>query len=119
MDEGRCPKCGYTKRDCQIHGDHHLCDGPGPPGWKKPKGKEIADLKAEVERLRGLVDTLCQAAHIVDHRAHAYFDEWGANHEDPDCPQDDICSCIGMQLGDALVLLRKRAEDARAALEEK
>lgn len=22
----RCPECGYTRDDCQTHGDHHLCE---------------------------------------------------------------------------------------------
>jgi hypothetical protein len=27
-----CPKCGYTQADCDLHGDHWRCDGPGPGG---------------------------------------------------------------------------------------
>lgn len=27
---GHCPKCGYTAKDQEIHGDHHLCDGKIP-----------------------------------------------------------------------------------------
>lgn len=29
-DEPRCPKCGYSKKDAQLHGDHHLCSGRIP-----------------------------------------------------------------------------------------
>lgn len=38
--EPRCPRCGYTALDAQIHLDHHLCDGEipksgGPDGSKE------------------------------------------------------------------------------------
>jgi hypothetical protein len=26
----RCPKCGYSKADAQLHMDHHLCHGKIP-----------------------------------------------------------------------------------------
>ena len=31
-----CPSCGYTSRDQEVHGDHHLCDGPG---WQNRDGE--------------------------------------------------------------------------------
>jgi len=30
----RCPDCGYTQEDAEIHGDHYLCKNKAPP-WKK------------------------------------------------------------------------------------
>lgn len=30
-DDTRCPDCGYTKRDAEIHMDHHLCENKTPP----------------------------------------------------------------------------------------
>lgn len=30
-DVPRCPKCGYTREDCLILGDHRLCGEPWPP----------------------------------------------------------------------------------------
>lgn len=32
--EPHCPKCGYTKTDALINGDHYLCSGK-IPGWRK------------------------------------------------------------------------------------
>lgn len=30
----RCPTCGYTKEDAQIHMDHHLCKNAGNAPWE-------------------------------------------------------------------------------------
>ncbi len=35
-----CPKCGYTKEDQAIHGDHYLCTGTIPGTKKKPAPPE-------------------------------------------------------------------------------
>ena len=34
----RCPHCGYSKQDAQIHADHHLCKkGRDNPPWKNER----------------------------------------------------------------------------------
>lgn len=30
----RCPNCGYTQQDAELHADHHLCRNQNPP-WRK------------------------------------------------------------------------------------
>ena len=30
----RCPDCGYTQQDAELHLDHHLCKNQNPP-WRK------------------------------------------------------------------------------------
>lgn len=59
-DEPRCPKCGYTEWDCIDHGDHHLCDGPGPvgdpdgdvdDGEEEPPDEVIARLGGQLNRV--------------------------------------------------------------------
>ena len=35
-DTSKCPTCGYTKRDAQMHMDHHLCKNDGNAPWQKP-----------------------------------------------------------------------------------
>lgn len=40
--EARCPFCGYTKRDAQIHMDHHLCkQGRDNPPWKDEREDRV------------------------------------------------------------------------------
>ena len=31
----RCPKCGYSQQDADLHGDHYLCDGAIPTGERE------------------------------------------------------------------------------------
>lgn len=31
IEPPRCPNCGYTRWDCQLHGDHRLCGEDDPP----------------------------------------------------------------------------------------
>lgn len=33
-DATRCPDCGYTQQDAELHADHNLCKNRNPP-WKK------------------------------------------------------------------------------------
>ena len=39
MAESRCPVCGYTKRDAQIHGDHRLCKNSRNAPWERKRGR--------------------------------------------------------------------------------
>jgi len=42
-DVPRCPKCGYSRKDCEIHMDHHLCGEPTPPAPSPAGPDALAD----------------------------------------------------------------------------
>ena len=45
----QCPKCGYTKEDAQIHGDHHLCSGKIPIDKEEQK-RLLIEMMREDEK---------------------------------------------------------------------
>ena len=49
----RCPECGYSKEDCDIHMDHHLCKGPGPA-----EQSTYMAARAEADRLRTALEQI-------------------------------------------------------------
>jgi hypothetical protein len=53
--QARCPFCGYTKQDAQIHMDHHLCkQGRGKAPWDSQRDERIThdynDRISDVDR---------------------------------------------------------------------
>lgn len=47
--EPECSTCGYTRRDCRLHGDHHLCEESDPGSSRS----EFIDLWNSINKARG------------------------------------------------------------------
>lgn len=45
----RCPKCGYTRKDQQIHGDHYLCTGTIPKPSRRALRRHKPELPGETK----------------------------------------------------------------------
>ena len=95
MGESHCKTCGYTKRDAQIHGDHHLCKNSGNAPWEKNRKAEAQKALAYdnlVKTALALVEAmetchLCKGQVIVEegpiHCEDCSFD--CDEHEQPSC----------------------------------
>lgn len=61
MSELRCPDCGYSQEDADIHGDHHLCIGKIPVCKPTKSAERIGYdelLQRRAEQLRLIDDRL-------------------------------------------------------------
>ena len=69
----RCPSCGYSRMDMQLHGDHRLCKGPGPLiDWVIVGGESGANARPmHPDWVKSLVE------HCRETATPIWFKQWG------------------------------------------
>jgi protein gp37 len=71
----RCHVCGYSKADCALHMDHHLCRGPGPIDWVIVGGESGPNFRVMRTEWAHDLRQQCDRAGVP-----FFFKQWGGSH---------------------------------------